>query len=49
MKTKERDDSPSTPRVEAPKAAPQKLTVRTGARAGRLGNKIWNDDWLAPV
>lgn len=28
------------------------LTVRTSIRAGRtwkLGNKIWQDDWLAPV
>ena len=24
-----------------------KSKVRTGVRAG-LGNKVWNDDWLAP-
>ena len=49
MKTKERDESPSTPHAEAQKPTPQRLKVRTSLRAGRLGNKVWSDDWLAPV
>jgi hypothetical protein len=37
------------------KVATEKLVVRSGIRAGstlrpvRLNNKVWTDDWLAPV
>ncbi len=29
-------------------ATASKSKIRTGVRAG-LGNKVWQDDWLAPV
>jgi hypothetical protein len=47
-----------SPETVSPDTKPEtkdaaKLRVRTGVRAGlegtwKLGNKEWNDDWLAP-
>jgi hypothetical protein len=40
--------APKAPKPKRPKESKTSLPVRTGVRAG-LGNKIWQDDWLAPV
>lgn len=41
-------------RADEKKASTNDLRVRSGVRAGlrgswSLGNKVWTDDWLAPV
>lgn len=35
------------PRVEDRREP--RIVIKSGVRAGKLGNKVWTDDWLAPV
>ncbi len=50
----EERETPETKKDSSTKK-PQAIRVRAGVRAGtiegswKLGNKIWHDDWLAPV
>jgi hypothetical protein len=41
-------NKPKSPKEPKQPTNTKPLTVRSGVRAG-LGNKIWQDDWLAPV
>lgn len=49
MKTNEKEARVPDARANEPKSPSNKLAVRSGVRAGRLGNKVWQDDWLSPV
>jgi hemolysin-activating ACP:hemolysin acyltransferase len=52
MKMNEREERGRGAGADEKKAPSSKLEVRSGVRAGRTwrsGNKVWSDDWLAPV
>lgn len=49
MKTNEKEARVPDARANEQQSPTSKLAVRSGVRAGRLGNKVWSDDWLAPV
>ncbi len=49
MKKNEKEARARSPRADGPQSPANKLALRSGVRAGRLGNKVWSDDWLAPV
>ena len=41
-------NQPKPPAQPKPSTTSKSLPVRSGVKAG-IGNKIWTDDWLAPV
>lgn len=49
MKKNEKEARVPSARADGPQSPTKQLAVRSGVRAGRLGNKVWSDDWLAPV
>jgi hypothetical protein len=52
MKQDEKEARPRLTCADVRRTPTNEFTIRTAIRAGRtwkLGNKVWQDDWLAPV
>lgn len=52
MKTDEKEARARLTCADVRRTPSPELKIRSAVRAGRtwkLGNKIWQDDWLAPV